>query len=1039
MPRRNPVPIAVAPIQNLVPPPAPSPIVQALRKDWRWAAISQFVWTFSDAFGLIDWDIENLERDFDGDEQAVIPTLIAKLLFALTYNRQINRENAFENLRKQYAKRHPEVKCALGTAEEPVEWATLGLGQKVEVLHQLCEWQLDDPARFRGLLKSEEDAVSWRVEPIGWDRTGNTYWLFDDNRLWIQRLPPPPPRPIKKSVQKAKKGSKKSRPSTAAITSNSAPRKSHKKKEITPDLTPSPPPQHLEEPLGSSRRRKPVAFYGNPTSTHQALQRGNTSTPANQPGTSSRPTRSSARAAGINPPADTPSKSGKPQSTPLPLGTRVSRRLRNVDDDWQQIPDEWLTPSRAENKGKGKKKQIKGDDESELSELTDEEEHERILRASGGALAVPLPSQAEDSATLVEEPMDGDVDMKSSSDAGAGKIDDGTEGEGHQVNGKPDGDEEQTVEKSAKAEVLEPKPPADLATGEANGRSEEAHAETKVETGLGAAEVTTQNDSAVMDVDVEEEKAVDSTGQADAEAESKEDTSHIPADFVEWEAICVTLYDWRTFPEQFAKTKDLDERALYAMLTEEVGPTIIEVLVAKEQERIKQELVNNRKRSSRIATKELEKEEAMRHEAAQREMEERMERARNEETRQAREEAEAIAREKAREDRLREREERAAAREEAIMRKAEEEVRDREKRERRREKRKRRREGEEVSDDSEDEDGIATKRGSTAPIGNGTATPQERWELKCEVCLKQGWNLDEDDDLVCCDDCGRWQHVDCHNRRDVREGRGKRNWDQEDFRCKECLLRAERKRQRLEAPASGLLTPTHPGTNGHSSSSPTTSHPMVSGSAPGPSPPVNPARPPPPPPQQGEYYLPYPHPPARQDRPAGYAVYYPPGQSPSHSRPGQAHVSHVPIDASRPTETISTSQNERQLPPLTSPHGQYAPTSVSHTSHVNGQYGGAPPDSRSPAQPPVDRRMSGQSGSLPSLNMAQYPPRSVPPQLAPQGLPPPHAYAQPMQAHSVGTGFAPRSAPLPYPPQEAPRYVPAPAPSSTGQGYYRPS
>lgn len=30
-----------------------------------------------------------LEKDFDGDETALIPTLIAKLLFALTYNRQI--------------------------------------------------------------------------------------------------------------------------------------------------------------------------------------------------------------------------------------------------------------------------------------------------------------------------------------------------------------------------------------------------------------------------------------------------------------------------------------------------------------------------------------------------------------------------------------------------------------------------------------------------------------------------------------------------------------------------------------------------------------------------------------------------------------------------------------------------------------------------------------------------------------------------------------------------------------------------------------
>lgn len=33
--------------------------------------------------------VQTLEKDFDGTEQAVIPELIAKLLYALTWNRQI--------------------------------------------------------------------------------------------------------------------------------------------------------------------------------------------------------------------------------------------------------------------------------------------------------------------------------------------------------------------------------------------------------------------------------------------------------------------------------------------------------------------------------------------------------------------------------------------------------------------------------------------------------------------------------------------------------------------------------------------------------------------------------------------------------------------------------------------------------------------------------------------------------------------------------------------------------------------------------------
>jgi hypothetical protein len=32
---------------------------------------------------------------------------------------------------------------------------------QVNILWELCEWQMVDPARFRGLLKSEDEAASW--------------------------------------------------------------------------------------------------------------------------------------------------------------------------------------------------------------------------------------------------------------------------------------------------------------------------------------------------------------------------------------------------------------------------------------------------------------------------------------------------------------------------------------------------------------------------------------------------------------------------------------------------------------------------------------------------------------------------------------------------------------------------------------------------------------------------------------------------------------------------------------------------------------
>ncbi|WVQ96981.1 hypothetical protein IAU59_004090 [Kwoniella sp. CBS 9459] len=1080
MPRKLPIsiPAAVAPVEQLIAPPPPSPIVQTLRKDWRWAAISQFIWTFSDAFGLVDWDIERLESDFDGDEQAYIPTLIAKLLFALTYNRQINRDNAFDNLRKQYAKRKPEVKCVLGTEEHPIAWATLGLSQKVKILHELCEWQLEDPARFRGLLKSEEEAASWRVEPVGWDKAGNTYWLFDDNRLWIQREPPPPPRPAKKTSQKAKKAGKKPRPSVPS----SAPKKLHKKKERTPLPTPSPPPPD-QTALSGSRRRNPISFYGNPTPTAQALKKGSLATPSSNVASGSRPTRSSARNGGVSDqaPMESPTKT---TSTPIPLGTRVSRRLRNVDDEWQQVPDDWLsTPIKAENRRsrKGKGKARAADEESDLSELTDEEEHERILLASGAKIGGssrnevehaemdidghPAPSAAKEKE---EEEEKMDIDEKSSEVVVQPSLtqEDHEEPESRKIEraNEEDGEKHQAPDETAGVNGSTSPVKAKSPTPQLKGHGDGSQLAVQLDQSQsGSADELSHNAAVSTDVkepaeqakpvedgdDLPKEEANgevvhvegDQNGVAELEEakptleEKVEDErpSYWPDDFVEWEAVCVTLYDWRTFPEQFAKSKDEDEQNLYALLTEEVGPTIIEVLVAKEQERIKQEAVNNRKRSSRIATRELEREEAIRREAAEREMEERMEKIRAEELRKAAEEAEHLAREKAREERLREREERAAAREEALLRKAEEEAREREKKERRREKRKRRREGEEVSDDSEDEmvNAPVANGSKRATPANGIATPQERWELACEVCKKTGWNLDDDQDVVCCDDCGRWQHVECHDALDIREGRGRRNWDAVDFKCKECIERAARKRQRLE----------HPHANGHHQHPlaqvqqapfhqpvPPPSYPIVPGSAPGPQPPLNPAKPPPPPLAPGEFYLPYPHPPAREDRPAGFAVYYPPGQqSPaqqllqqqqhiSPERMGcQASPSHAQVHQQphhSPQSSSSYSAHTQPSPYSTqaqSPMRTYAQAQEHHPSIAQTQTHGHNQLRQHPRAdvPSHLQRPQQVYQDLPSRSQAQAPPQiqvSPPTQRQKHGqsVSAAHAPSKPQQVHSQG-------------------------------------
>jgi hypothetical protein len=133
---------------------------------------------------------------------------------------------------------------------------------------------------------------------------------------------------------------------------------------------------------------------------------------------------------------------------------------------------------------------------------------------------------------------------------------------------------------------------------------------------------------------------------------------------------------------------------------------------AKELERAKHAAVVNRKRSSRIATRELEREEQLRLEKAQLEMEERMERSRREENGRSRDQAQIVEDKKTREDRLREREERQAARGKAVV----------------------------MAGALEGPGRFEKGRRRSGKSSNGRSGTPEGWHLRCEVCHVDAWN-----------------------------------------------------------------------------------------------------------------------------------------------------------------------------------------------------------------------------------------------------------------------------------------------------------
>lgn len=274
-----------------------------------------------------------------------------------------------------------------------------------------------------------------------------------------------------------------------------------------------------------------------------------------------------------------------------------------------------------------------------------------------------------------------------------------------------------------------------------------------------------------------------SNGKIDVDKEDKELPS-LPEGFIEWETICITLEEWENFPEQFEKATHYAEKSLYKVLTQSIVPVITAELREVEKKKRKEEAVVHRKRSSRIAFKESEKEQELLAAKKRAEEHEKMSRARRAEARRQKEEADRIKRENAREQRRKEREAKQAGEPEADA-SANGSI-------------------DVVSQEPSSSSippgqvgkfstlSVSVPVNGSGAASSGSRTPAEDWELDCEVCGRQGINRDDGVPIMCCGRCMKWQHIGCHDQRDVTAGRPKRNWDAEDFICRRCRVSGSR-------------------------------------------------------------------------------------------------------------------------------------------------------------------------------------------------------------------------------------------------------
>ncbi|KAI0636158.1 hypothetical protein C8Q77DRAFT_1277460 [Trametes polyzona] len=699
--------------------------------------------------------------------------------------------------------------------EESKDWLDLPMLAKLDSLHLLTDWQFQHPSKVRQLMKDDDEYANWRIEPIGYDAKTNAYWLIGPDRLWIQRVPPKPPRT--RSLKRKRPAATAKKASTKASTSKAA-ESASEDEDDEPVSRPKRTRTHTQQ--SSSRAQT------NSRAT-RATRRTRASSPAtadlSSPGKSARAAkvqankkldlqakelaefqRQTARLAKAHP---SPRASRKGASSPAKraVGTRISARLRrstrgateDEDDDedgeWQQVPDEWLkesaSPSRrssARTRAKGKAKAVETEDE--LPNQPAESDAEADAVAEDDAEAQDPEERGADADADADADGDGDAEVTAESTQPApdskpnGAAPPNPEDELLQkaglesdtVSELTDLSEQEEDVPMAEAEASDPDDPPPAKKPNTRGRRSVGRRKSARQTRK-AAPRARRNPSPAPEQDAQEE---DPEPEPVEEHPDEPQAPPLPEGFVEWEAIAVTLPEWEHVADRFANATHYLEKALYKVLTQNIVPYVTAELREHEKRRRLEEAVVHRKRSSRIAMKESEKEEARLAAKKRAEEEEKMARAKRQEARLKKEEAERAKRERARDQRRKEREEREA-------------------RARAKAERAERAESRDVDTSVARSTATPTVNGTHATSSvqpsrvvtpNGVHSPD--WLLDCEICHKQGVNVDDGMAMVSCGSCNRWQHIACHDLNDQRLGRPRRNWEDQQFYCTRCRQRA---------------------------------------------------------------------------------------------------------------------------------------------------------------------------------------------------------------------------------------------------------
>ncbi|KAK6542191.1 hypothetical protein TWF694_007954 [Orbilia ellipsospora] len=181
--------------QQLVPPSLGPQATNPLHQQWEFAAVWQFLFQFHKGLKSPFYeDIEEFARDLTSAAGTpLLHDVQIGLLKNVSSQRGLTIEMFDDYTRRQYMAKNP-LANPFGTDPEPLSFYQLEPKDRVKLLHQLCMWILAKPEAFRDKVDPHKmvDNTDWRIDPIGWDSKGYSYYQFDNGYLYCRTEPSPP-------------------------------------------------------------------------------------------------------------------------------------------------------------------------------------------------------------------------------------------------------------------------------------------------------------------------------------------------------------------------------------------------------------------------------------------------------------------------------------------------------------------------------------------------------------------------------------------------------------------------------------------------------------------------------------------------------------------------------------------------------------------------------------------------------------------------------------------------------------------------------